>query len=191
MHTSRRLASLLTALIGATLIAAAPARAVEPGAPFPDSLWDEPLFAAPPAAEADTASEAEPQFLPPIVLDGAAGAAAVAPSAGGARRAGAPTQGGTVATPYVAAGRRGDVRAPSVSFPDGVLAGPQMTLNPDGTARVTVIPELGTVPNFGTTVRGAGVSVQGGSSRVGVGVGLSRDETGRTSGGLGVTLTLP
>jgi hypothetical protein len=72
-----------------------------------------------------------------------------------------------------------------------VLPGSELTLNPTGDARVTIIPELGSVPNFGTTVRGAGVSVQGGSSRVGVGVGISRDETGRTSGGLGVTLTLP
>lgn len=183
MRSSRRLATLLLpALIGATMIAAASARADEPAASFSDSLWDEPLFAAPPAA---AASEDEPQFLPPIALD------AVAPSAGGALGRGVPTQAGAGAAPYVAAGRRGGVRAPSVSFPEGVLAGPQMTLNPDGEARVTVIPELGSVPNFGTTVRGAGVSVQGGSSRVGVGVGLSRDETGRTSGGLGVTLTLP
>jgi hypothetical protein len=182
MRSSRRLAPLLTALIGATMIAAASARADEPAASYPDSLWNEPLFAAPPAT---TASEEEPQFLPPIALD------AVAPSAGGARGGGAPMQAGSNAAPYVAAGRRGDVRAPSVSFPDGVLVGPQMTLNPEGQARVTVIPELGTLPNFGTTVRGAGVSVQGGSSRVGVGVGVSRDETGRTSGGLGVTLTLP
>jgi hypothetical protein len=175
-----------------SLVALAPsaARAVEPAAPLPDSLWSDPLFGAAPAAPESDPDAESLRFLPPIVVDGAA-APTVAPAAGGRRSTAAPAPATGSPQPYVAAGRRGDVRAPSVTFPDGVLGGPQMTLNPDGEARVTVIPELGTAPGFGSTVRGAGVSVQGGSSRVGVGVGVSRDETGRTSGGLGVTLTFP
>jgi hypothetical protein len=188
MSTHR--ACLLLPLLAVALAPSA-AGAVEPAAPYPDSMWSDPLFSAAPAVpESDPDAEAL-RFLPPIVVDGAAAAATVAPAAGGSRRTAAPAQPAGGPQPYVAAGRRGDVRAPSVTFPDGVLAGPQMTLNPEGEARVTVIPELGTAPGFGTTVRGAGVSVQGGSSRVGVGVGVSRDETGRTSGGLGVTLTFP
>ena len=96
------------------------------------------------------------------------------------------------AVPHVTVGAAGgEQRPPAVSFPEGVLSGPQMTLNPEGGTGVTIIPELGTTPSFGTTLRGAGISVQGGSSRLGVGVGLSRDEAGRTTGGLGVTLTFP
>src|SRR5947207_1374921 len=121
MRLDRRLAML--SLIATTVLVAGPAYAVEPAAPWPDSLWNEPLFGEQSAA---TASDDDPQFLPPIVLDGAASAAAVAPSAGARGRA-APAQ-GSAAVPYVAAGRRGDVRAPAVSFPEGVLAGQQMTL---------------------------------------------------------------
>jgi hypothetical protein len=179
MRIGRRLAILPLA---AASLMAGPAQGEEPAAAWPDSMWSEPLWPAP----AEEASVPDPvRFLPPITLDGAApAAAAIAPAAGS--RSGASGN-----TPYVAVGRPSEQRAPNVTFPEGVLGGPQMTLNPDGVARVTIIPELGTAPNFGTTVRGAGVSVQGGSSRVGVGVGVSRDETGRTSGGLGVTLTFP
>jgi hypothetical protein len=178
---------VLAVLIALAAIAARPAAAMEPAAPYPDSLWSDPLFASAPPPQSDPDPEAL-RFLPPIVVDGAAGAAAVAPAAGGAR-GNAPTRSGP--EPDVAAGRRSDVGAPAVTFPEGVLPGSEVTLNPTGDARVTIIPELGNLPSFGTTVRGGGVSVQGGSSRVGVGVGVSRDQTGRTSGGLGVTLTFP
>lgn len=172
MHADRRLAILAAVLMSLPCAASAD----EPAAPWSDEMWHEPLWSDP-AAEASVPDAVT--FLPPIALGdaGARAAAGVAPAAG--PRAGA--------TPYVAV----RPRVPAVTFPEGVLGGPQMTLNPDGGTRVTIIPELGTTPNFGTTLRGAGVSVQGGSSRLGVGVGLSRDEAGRTTGGLGVTLTLP
>jgi hypothetical protein len=186
MHTNHR--HVLRALLALAAIVTRPASAVEPAAPLPDSLWTDPLFSGAPAATAGEVDPEDLRFLPPIVVDAAA-AARIAPASGGARRAAAPAAG--AAEPYVAAGRPADVRAPAVNLPEGVLPGPGMTLNPEGEARVTVIPELATAPNFGTAVRGGGVSVQGGSSRVGVGVGVSRDATGRTSGGLGVTLTFP
>src|SRR5215510_12425887 len=103
------------------LLLAGPARAVEPAEALPDSMWSDPLWPAPP----EEASVPDPLlFLPPIVLEGAA-AAAIAPAAG-SRAPQGPN------TPYVAVGGgRNDARAPSVSFPDGVLSGPQVTLNPD------------------------------------------------------------
>jgi len=186
----RDLIAMLPLLAGCVVLPAAVV-AEEPAAAWSEEMWSQPLWPAqpPPAAAPEAADVVDPvPFLLPIRLEGMLDAVAAARTR---PQGAAPPAAVPPAAPYVAVTGRGGQAAPAVTFPEGVLGGPPMTLNPDGAARVTIVPELGTTPNFGTSLRGAGVSVQGGSSRLGVGVGVSRDETGRTTGGLGVTLTLP